>query len=287
MRQRVITGILFTIGVLAFVVPSLWIPYMMIPFCLIVGGVSIYEMIKAYKAGDIGASKNLIISGALLSVLILIASIILELDLFQSLVLYSILIMLYCFAVAVIPSIACKDGLRIKEGVYTAATVLYITFPLYCLAAVSILVENGWYFMVPSLFAAWISDVCAYFSGVTLGKHKIVPHISPKKTWEGCIGGALGCAIIVMIYFDVVIGNVVGINANIVLMSLVGFLLGFLMSVMSQLGDWLASLIKRAVGIKDYGNIFPGHGGMMDRFDSTFFTIPTGILLALFSLILV
>lgn len=287
MRQRVITGILFTLGVLAFVIPSYWIPYVMIPFCLIVGGVSIHEMIKAYSAGNIGASKNLIIRGALLSIIILIASIFMQLDLFKSLALYSIIIILYCFAVAVIPSIVCKESLQIKEGVYTAVTVLYITFPLYCLAAVSILVENGWYFMVPSLFAAWISDVCAYFSGVTLGKHKIVPHISPKKTWEGCIGGAIGCAVIIMLYFDIVIVNVFNIDVSIILVSVLGFILGFLMSVMSQLGDWLASLIKRAVGIKDYGNIFPGHGGMMDRFDSTFFTIPTGILLALFSLFLV
>ena len=143
------------------------------------------------------------------------------------------------------------------------------------------LAENGWYYMVPALFAAWISDTMAYFSGVTLGKHKIVPHISPKKTWEGCIGGALGCALVVMLYFDIVIYNVCGIKMNLFVFSVLSFFLGFIMSVMSQLGDWLASLIKRRVGIKDYGTIFPGHGGMIDRFDSAFFTIPTGVLLAM------
>lgn len=286
MRQRVITGILFTIGVLAFVVPSIWIPYFMIPFCAIVGGVSIYEMIKAFKEGGIEANKALISGGGILGLVMLIISCAVGLELFRALTLFSIVIMLYCLASAVVPSILCKDGLRVKEGVYTATTVIYITFPMFCLGAVCCLQENGWYFMVISLFAAWISDVCAYFSGVTLGKHKIVPHISPKKTWEGCIGGALGCALIVMLYFDFVIVNVANIKGNIVLVSVLSFLLGFLMSVMSQLGDWLASLIKRAVGIKDYGNIFPGHGGMIDRFDSTFFTIPTGILLALFSLMI-
>ena len=84
-----------------------------------------------------------------------------------------------------------------------------------------------------------------------------------------------------MLYFDIVIYNVAGITMNLFLFSLLSFVLGFVMSVMSQLGDWLASLIKRRVGIKDYGDIFPGHGGMLDRFDSAFFTIPTGVLLAL------
>lgn len=284
MRQRVITGILFTIGVLLFVVPSYWAPFIMVGFCLLVGAVSMVEMVKALRTGNIEPSKPLIIIGGLIGLALITISYFAHIELAPSITLFIVILMLYCLASAVVPSITHKDGLRVKEGIYTACTVLYIVFPLYCLAAVTCLVENGWFYMIPALFAAWISDVCAYFSGVTLGKHKIVPHISPKKTWEGCIGGALGCALIIMLYFDLVIVNVDNIRGNIVVISLLSFVVGFIMSVMSQLGDWLASLIKRAVGIKDYGDIFPGHGGMIDRFDSTFFTIPTGILLVLFSM---
>lgn len=285
MRQRVITGILFTIGVLAFVIPSYWLPLFMVAFCLIVGAVSINEMIKAQKTGNIETSVPLVVVGGLIGLVMLLVAYFAEMGLWTALSIFTVIIMLYCLAAAVVPSITHKDGLRVKEGIYTACTILYIVFPLFCLSAVTCLVENGWFYMIPALFAAWISDVCAYFSGVTLGKHKIVPHISPKKTWEGCVGGALGCALVIMLYFDIVIVNVENISTNIVVVSILSFLLGFVMSVMSQLGDWLASLIKRAVGIKDYGNIFPGHGGMIDRFDSTFFTIPTGILLAAFALL--
>jgi CDP-diglyceride synthetase len=149
------------------------------------------------------------------------------------------------------------------------------------------LTDKGWFYMVPALFAAWVSDTCAYFVGVTLGKHKIVPHLSPKKTWEGCIGGALGCAAVVMLYFIILFSfKVTTLTVNVGIFSLLSFVLGFIMSVMSQLGDWLASLIKRMCGIKDYGNLFPGHGGMLDRFDSAFFTIPMGVLLALIVVLL-
>jgi phosphatidate cytidylyltransferase len=135
--------------------------------------------------------------------------------------------------------------------------------------------------MLVGLVAPWISDVFAYLVGVTIGKHKIVPHISPKKTWEGCIGGALFCALGVMLYSVFVIYRVDNIGMDLTAFAVMTFIMGLLVSVMSQLGDWFASVIKRHVGIKDYGKIFPGHGGMLDRFDSTFFTMPIGLLLAI------
>ena len=87
-----------------------------------------------------------------------------------------------------------------------------------------------------------------------------------------------------MLYFDLVVYKIDNLAINMVVFSVVTFVMGFLISVMSQIGDWLASLIKRRVGIKDYGKIFPGHGGMLDRFDSSFFTLPMGLLIAIFAL---
>lgn len=284
MRQRVITGILFTIGVLLFVVPAYWVKEIIMLFALIVGGASIYEMIKALKAGKMNPSSSLMITGGVLSVILMCIAYFAKLSLSTSLTLYLMVMMVFSLASTVFPSIVHKDGNHIHDGIITVGAVLYITFPLYCLCALTMLQEHGWLLMIPAMFSAWVTDVFAYFTGVTLGKHKIVPHISPKKTWEGCIGGSLCCAIAIMLYFDFVIYDRIGMTLDIVVFSIVAFIIGFVISAMSQLGDWLASLIKRRVDIKDYSNIFPGHGGMIDRFDSVFFTVPCGVLLALVAL---
>lgn len=287
MRQRVITGLLFTLAVLLFVIPSFWFPIIMVLFSIIVGAISTYEMIKALKAGSFLPSVPVIILGSVLSLILFVFSVVLKLNLTTALTSYLLLILMYCFASVIIPSIVYKEGMHLIDGLISGATVLYITFPLFCLCSISVLVDNGWYYMIPALFSSWVSDVCAYFVGVTIGKHKIVPHISPKKTWEGCIGGAVGCAILITLYFDLFIYNLSEIKMGIVAFSIISFVLGFIISVMSQLGDWTASIIKRRVGIKDYGNIFPGHGGMLDRFDSAFFTIPVCVFLCLISILFV
>ena len=285
MKQRVITGIFFTIGVLAFIVPSLWYPLVSVAFAVIVGGVAIYELHKAFKEGKMHPNLPLMITGGVAATALAVTAYFTEMEITLALTLYLLIIGLLCLASCVIPSIIHKEGEgHLKDGVITAAVIFYCTFPLYCLMTGMLLVENGWYYMVCGLFASWISDVFAYFTGVTMGKHKIVPHISPKKTWEGCIGGAIGCAICVMLYFDLVVYKIDNLAINMVIFSVVTFVMGFLISAMSQIGDWLASLIKRRVGIKDYGNIFPGHGGMLDRFDSSFFTLPIGLLIAIFAL---
>lgn len=282
MKQRVITGIVFFLLVAAFVIPSYWFPFVMLLFSLLVGAVSIYEMVKAVKAGGMNPSVPLIVLGSVIPLAILLVSYFMKVQMTTALCYYLLIEVMFAMACVVMPSIVRTDGqIYLHDGLVTGAIILYVTFPLYCLAAVSIFPEKGWFYLIPALFSCWVSDTCAYFSGVTLGKHKIVPHISPKKTWEGCIGGAVGCALAVMIYFDLIIYRLDKFDVNIVIFSLLSFGLGLVMSVMSQLGDWVASLVKRRVGIKDYGNLFPGHGGMMDRFDSAFFTIPSGVLLAL------
>ncbi len=286
MKQRVITGFFFTIGVLLFIVPSLWWPVISVVFSVIVGGVAIYELYKAFAAGDMHPSLPLMITGGVIAPILAVAAYFLKWDITVALALYILITGLFCLASAVIPSIIHKEGEgHLRDGVITASSILYCTFPLFCLMTGMLLVKNGWYYMVCGLFASWVSDVFAYFTGVTIGKHKIVPHISPKKTWEGCIGGAVGCAVVVMLYFDLVVYKLDGLTVNMILFSVITFILGFLISVMSQIGDWLASLIKRRVGIKDYGKIFPGHGGMLDRFDSSFFTLPLGLLIAVFALL--
>ena len=110
---------------------------------------------------------------------------------------------------------------------------------------------------------AWITDIFAYFTGMLFGKHKLCEAISPKKTIEGSIGGVVFCAIAFVVFGFITLNKNAEIWKYITLV-----VMGIVISVVSQIGDLSMSLIKRRYGIKDFGNIFPGHGGMLDRFDS-------------------
>jgi phosphatidate cytidylyltransferase len=121
--------------------------------------------------------------------------------------------------------------------------------------------ENNIYLLV--FIGAWITDIFAYFTGMLLGKHKLCEAISPKKTIEGSIGGVVFCALAFILF------AVFALDTEITLWKcaiLAGA--GIIISIVSQIGDLSMSLIKRHYGIKDFGKIFPGHGGMLDRFDS-------------------
>ena len=119
------------------------------------------------------------------------------------------------------------------------------------------------------LIGCWITDSCAYFSGYFFGKHKLAPEISPKKTIEGSVGGVLG-VLVIMVAYSYVAGNIMNVSVNLLSAGVVGFVAG----IFSQFGDLCASVIKREHNIKDYGKIMPGHGGVMDRFDSLLFVAP-------------
>ena len=123
-----------------------------------------------------------------------------------------------------------------------------------------------------ALCIPWVADTLAYFTGYFLGKHKLCPDISPKKTVEGAVGGVVGTGVVALIAFVCVKGWSSPL-------ALVGVpLTAMLLAVVSIFGDLFASVLKRQFGVKDYGFIFPGHGGIMDRFDST---VPVAIVLAL------
>jgi phosphatidate cytidylyltransferase len=130
----------------------------------------------------------------------------------------------------------------------------------------------GIYYLVVSLALPWMADTGAYFFGSFFGKHKMCPNVSPKKTWEGAAGGLLICVVsmvLVNLIFDYwVFAPEVKVHYwNMLLLAVVG-------TVLSVLGDLCFSLIKRGCHIKDFGNAIPGHGGILDRFDSVIYTAP-------------
>lgn len=154
---------------------------------------------------------------------------------------------------------------------------LYVTVSMSCLALSK--AEYGIIFMMLTFVCAWMTDTGAYFTGRAIGKHKLIPHVSPNKTVEGAIGGivisALSCIIYLIIVSKCFDGVVITGS-----MLISGAIIGAVSAVFAQLGDLTASAIKRDTGVKDFGWIFPGHGGFMDRFDSVLFISP--IIYALF-----
>ncbi|MDE6619721.1 MAG: phosphatidate cytidylyltransferase [Lachnospiraceae bacterium] len=129
--------------------------------------------------------------------------------------------------------------------------------------------ENGIYLVWMIFISSWISDTFAYLSGVLFGRHKLAPVLSPKKSIEGSVGGIVGAALFGAL-FGAYMDSALGGGRFVLILAVVGGV----GSVISQVGDLAASAIKRNHDIKDYGKLIPGHGGIMDRFDSVIFTAP-------------
>lgn len=144
--------------------------------------------------------------------------------------------------------------------------LVYVTVMLSYIYQVRI-GENGAYAVWLIFLCSWGSDTCAYLAGVTMGKHKMAPVLSPKKSVEGGIGGVVGAALLGLIYALVVYESGSREIWTYPIICAVGALI-------SMVGDLAASAIKRNHDIKDYGRLIPGHGGIMDRFDSVIFTAP-------------
>jgi phosphatidate cytidylyltransferase len=120
------------------------------------------------------------------------------------------------------------------------------------------------------LVMTWASDTAAYFGGRTFGRRKLIPSVSPAKTVEGALWGVAGTVMVGAVYGHVVLHSWAGMPIG----MLFGGMAGLLISPVAQLGDLVESLLKREAGVKDSGTLLPGHGGLLDRFDSLFFTIP-------------
>lgn len=139
--------------------------------------------------------------------------------------------------------------------------------------------QNGAYTVWLIFLCSWASDTCAYVAGVAFGKHKMAPVLSPKKSIEGAVGGVVGAAVLGAIYAAVFIDKI-QLSANPVMAFAVICAVG---ALISMVGDLAASAIKRNHNIKDYGTLIPGHGGIMDRFDSVIYVAPiVWILLQIF-----
>lgn len=160
--------------------------------------------------------------------------------------------------------------IRYEQVFFALAVTVLIPQAMSCMVRIDrCSPDNGLFLLIIGLCGAWIADTGAYFTGVALGKHKLCPEISPKKTIEGFIGGIVTTGIVFAAAFSVNKGEF-----NIKTAALT-FIMGAVCAVIGTIGDLSASMVKRQIGFKDYGKIMPGHGGLMDRFDSVVFVLPT------------
>ncbi len=156
-----------------------------------------------------------------------------------------------------------------KDICVVFGTSVYITGSFTCIVLLRNASILGDYVYMFIFIGAWITDIFAYFGGRFFGRHKLCPKVSPKKTIEGAVSGIIFCSVFFVVY-AMIISHLEKITPNYIIIALIGAFI----SVISQLGDLAASAIKRDYDVKDYGKIFPGHGGVLDRFDSILAVAP-------------
>jgi len=268
MKVRVITGVLGGLFAIAALVLFNY-PFLGI-FVALFTGMAVYEVERMAKVTNI----PLIALSLAVSLFIPLA---LEYGLLEKITLYvplSIMLTAYVIA-ALLLTLAFFETTRFEHVCVALVASLAIPYAMACL----LLIKNAYREEYPKAFfvlftglaSAWITDAGAYFTGIKLGKHKMSPKISPKKTIEGAVGGILVSALfnlITFLFFDHFSFKGGWIPFWLVL------LVSVLLSLAGMAGDLSASVIKRNYGEKDFGAFFPGHGGVMDRFDSTLFVLP-------------
>lgn len=179
----------------------------------------------------------------------------------------------YLYTLIMFSSMIWNKSVKLKETCTIYSLTLLISFSLFKMVELrNYGGEYGSFYVFLALAIAWISDTGAYFCGKCFGKSKLCPEISPKKTLEGFVGGILFCLtcviLIAFVFNNFVFPEKQKINYILVIaLALIG-------SLISSLGDLCFSAVKRMCGVKDFGNLMPGHGGVLDRFDSVIFVVP-------------
>lgn len=258
MKTRVITAIVMV----ALMVPFfIWSDTVMFPILMaFFGGLGAYEMQSC-----IGSKKQWFSSLAAITVgagLPFFARYYSGFDLYGYLFLIAFAVITYMLIVSVFSG----EKFTVETAALSGATTVYIAFGFASMVLLRDMPFGHYIYFLPFIIS-WMTDTFAYFSGMLFGKHKLIPVVSPKKTVEGAIGGTL-FAIGFTVLYGFIVGKISGATPNYIALIIVSLVV----SILSQCGDLVMSLIKRKFEIKDYGRLFPGHGGVLDRFDSIIVT---------------
>lgn len=259
MLKRVISTIV-GIGILALIM----IQKNQFIFNVAVAVISIIALWEFYSAVKKKGLKPISFLGYLSVVMLLGIGYIQKDILVMSVILMIPLALFIAFCVSIVTNIK----YNISDIAVTLMGIIYITY-LFSFVSYTKVMPNGEYLIWFIFGGAWITDTFAYLIGIAIGKHKF-SKISPKKSIEGCVGGLLGCTLFFILYAYFLNTKVTGIEVNYIFIGI----LGLFVSVTAQIGDFAASSIKRYCEIKDYGGIMPGHGGILDRFDSILLIAP-------------
>ena len=261
MKTRVISGIV--IGVLLFV--FLFLGGLPLAGALLV--VSLIAYNELIKACGVHTEKQKINSIELMGYIGVVLHYVLMVSLKDSK--YFIVSVMFTFLVVMGVYVFTFPKYNAKQAI--AAVFCFVYAPVMLSFIYMLRIMDGYgAFICWVPFVAWICDTFAYLAGRAFGKHKLAPVLSPKKTIEGSIGGMLA-SVITGAIFGYILSTFMMHNNNIIWSFM---LITFVASIVAQIGDLAASGIKRDHGIKDYGNVIPGHGGIMDRFDSVIFVAP-------------
>ena len=256
MKTRIITAIVIVALIIPIVIFSSTVVF---PIALaIVNLIGVYEMLGCTKM-----RKKHFLSVPLYMFAVVVPFLLryLRSEMFEILpkmVILLLLFVLYLLSVVVFS----RTEMHIGEVFASAMLSIYVIGACSCIMYIRDF-EYGEFLWLFIFIGAWVTDVFAYFTGMLLGKHKLIPAVSPKKTVEGSIGGIVFCVAAFVIY-GLILNHFFDPNVKIIPIAVTGLVA----SIVSQIGDLSMSVIKRNYGIKDFGTIFPGHGGILDRFDS-------------------
>ena len=254
-KQRLISGVILVILALIFIWHG---GYLLLTVCGIISLIGLTELYKVFKI-----EKSL--PGAFGYIATVVFYLNLAFDFLPDMMLFVMALLILCMCSFVF----CYPKYRADQIMAAFFGVFYVTVMLSCVYQTRDL-EGGFWLVWLIFLCSWGCDTCAYCVGMLIGKHKMAPVLSPKKSVEGAVGGVVGAAVLTIIYGFVFKGYMDADIKYIMLMAVIcaaGALL-------SMVGDLAASAIKRNYEIKDYGKLIPGHGGILDRFDSVIFTAP-------------
>lgn len=276
MKTRVISGIVGTLLAVVAVL-NFYTVFMDIAACAIYV-LAVFEICRVFKEGNPKLVNIALIAVGIVAIMSSRVNV------------NPILITILFIATIVCVVVFDFENIKFTSIASSVAFSLYVLVGVYSIVGLKAklnFITYGWdaaFLFVLCAGIAWGGDIMAYFSGYLFGKHKMAPKLSPKKTVEGAVGGVLGSVVIsilmMFVYSRMTAVSSLGIlhsfNRNYIALAVIAAVGSFL----GIIGDLFASAVKRQMGIKDYGTIMPGHGGVMDRFDSFLFVSPVMYLMA-------
>lgn len=305
MKTRVITALIFGLIMGLLIIPGFWSVAYTVPLLVIIGILAsgefstvlrkinlklnrinlmlynlaflpgfIYILVNGYKIYSPKAVRRLTIEVG--------PRVLADLDeilLIKLVIIYSVVILLLSLYSLFRPLFKYgANGLR--QGVLNIVAGLYVSIPLFAGFLLLYIFPVGWFLFVLAITTPWVCDSAALYCGMLWGKKKLAPLISPNKTLAGFYGGIIGTIVMYILLLVFLLPSLFRIKYNF-LMILFVTVISIIIAILTQIGDLLASAIKRICGIKDFSNLMPEHGGIMDRFDSTYFTFISILTIAL------